>query len=98
MIDLNRVVDDQIHGADGVDFRRIRAELLNSVSHCGEINHRGDAGEVLKKEIFKTDYLDFQKFVRPLFLTAYSPHCPSIYEPFHMHSTFIACETHASKL
>ena len=48
-IDLNRVVDHQVDGLQGVDTFRGAAEAHDGVAHGGQVDDSGDAGEVLKK-------------------------------------------------
>ncbi len=47
IVDLHRVVDDEIDRRQRIDFLRIAAELSPRVAHGGEIHHGGHAGEVL---------------------------------------------------
>ncbi len=42
------VVDDQLGGDEGVDLRRVAAELLHGFPHGGEVDHGRDAGQVLQ--------------------------------------------------
>jgi len=46
-IDLHGVVDDEFRGLDGIDDRRIAAERLDGIAHRREIDHGGNAGEIL---------------------------------------------------
>ena len=46
-VHLDRVVDDQVDVDQRVDRRRVAAEVLHRVAHRGQVDHRGDAGEVL---------------------------------------------------
>ena len=48
VINLDRVIDDQIGRADGVDGERITAEFADGVAHGGEIDQGGDTGKVLQ--------------------------------------------------
>ncbi|MGY4499507.1 hypothetical protein ACVWYH_003438 [Bradyrhizobium sp. GM24.11] len=41
------VVDDEIDRHQRVDLLGIAAELLHRVTHCGEVDHRRHAGEIL---------------------------------------------------
>ncbi len=41
------VVDDQLGRGQRVDLRRVAAELLDGLTHGGEVDDAGDAGEVL---------------------------------------------------
>ena len=47
--DINHdgVIDDQLRGGKRVDPVRVAPQGLHGVAHGGQINHRGDAGEVL---------------------------------------------------
>src|SRR6185437_6395824 len=49
LVDLHRVVDDEVDGLQRVDALRIAAERLESVAHRGEIDDRGHAGEILQQ-------------------------------------------------
>ena len=49
-VDLDRVVDHQIHRHQRIDLLRIAAEPRDAVAHRGEIDHRGHAGEVLQQD------------------------------------------------
>jgi hypothetical protein len=49
-VDLDGVVDDQLRGLERVDLLRIAAEQLHGIAHGGEVDHRGDAGEVLHED------------------------------------------------
>ena len=46
-IDDDRVVDDEVHGHQRIDLRRIAAELGHAVAHCSEIDDGRHAGEIL---------------------------------------------------
>ena len=46
-VDLDRVVDHQLDRHERVDPRRIAAQVVHGVAHRGEVDDRGDAGEVL---------------------------------------------------
>ncbi len=50
LIHLHRVVNDQLGGLQGVDLGRIAAQALDGVAHGGQIDHGGDAGEVLHED------------------------------------------------
>ncbi len=41
------VVDDQLGRREGVDLRRVAAQLLHGLTHGREVHHAGHAGEVL---------------------------------------------------
>ena len=47
LVDHDAVVDDQVNGDERVDLLRVSAELGHRIAHCGEVHHRGNAGEVL---------------------------------------------------
>ena len=49
-IHLDRVVDDEISRADGIDFHRIRAEQLDHVAHGRKIHQSGHACEILQDD------------------------------------------------
>ena len=46
-VDHHRVVDDEIDGCERIDLLRVLAEALHGVAHGGQIDHGGNAGEVL---------------------------------------------------
>ena len=46
-VDHHRVVDDEIDRHQRIDLLRIGAERRRRVAHRGEIDHGGDAGEIL---------------------------------------------------
>jgi hypothetical protein len=46
-IDHDRVVDHQVDRHQRVDLFRITAEQLHAVAHGGQIDHGGNAGEIL---------------------------------------------------
>ena len=48
-IDLHRMIDNEVDGADGIDLFRVAAESGNGVAHCCKIDDGGDSGEVLEK-------------------------------------------------
>ena len=48
-VDLHRVVDDELDGLQRVDLLRVAAEPLHRVAHRGEVDHGGDAREVLQQ-------------------------------------------------
>ena len=48
VVDLHRVVDDEIDGDERIDLLRIAAEPLHGGAHGGEIDDAGDAGEILQ--------------------------------------------------
>ena len=47
MIDLHRVINDELSGCQRIHFLRVAAKLADRFAHRGEIDHAGDAGEVL---------------------------------------------------
>ena len=49
VVDLHRVVDDQLDGLQRVDLRRVAAHALHGVAHGGEVDDGRDAGEVLQQ-------------------------------------------------
>ena len=48
VVDLHRVVDDEIDGHERIDFLGIAAEALHGGSHGGEIDDARHAGEILQ--------------------------------------------------
>ena len=46
-IDLDRVVNDEVNLAEGIDLARVAAVLLHGSAHSGQIDHSWQAGEVL---------------------------------------------------
>jgi len=46
-VDHHRVVDDQIDRVQRVDLLRLAADRDDRVAHCGQIDHRRNAGEIL---------------------------------------------------
>ena len=48
-VHLHRVIDDQFHGLQGIDTLGIAAQCLHRLAHRGEIDHRGNAGEILQQ-------------------------------------------------
>ena len=49
LVDLHRVVDDEVDRLERVDALRIAAERRDRVAHRGEIDDGGHAGEVLQQ-------------------------------------------------
>ena len=49
VIDLHRVIDDELHRLQRVDLSRVTAQLHDPVPHRGEIDDRRHAGEVLQQ-------------------------------------------------
>src|SRR5436853_4714256 len=47
---LDRVVDHQFNGLQGINQRRITAQLFHGVTHGGEVDHAGDSGEILQED------------------------------------------------
>ena len=47
IVDHHRMVDDEIDRDQRVDARRVAAERHHGVAHGGEVDHGGDAGEIL---------------------------------------------------
>ncbi len=47
VIDLHRVIDDQIYRRQRIDFFRVAAEPLHRFPHHREIHHRRHAGQIL---------------------------------------------------
>jgi hypothetical protein len=50
VIDLHRVVDDEVHRDLRVDPARVAAEALHGGPHGGQVDERRDAGEVLQED------------------------------------------------
>ena len=50
VIDLDRVVDDQLDGLERIDLSRVAAEPDDAVAHRGEVDDRRNAGEVLEQD------------------------------------------------
>src|SRR5487761_217483 len=49
LIDLDRMVDHEFGGEQGIDFPGIAAEFAHGLAHRGEINNGGPAGVVLQQ-------------------------------------------------
>ncbi len=49
LVHLDGVVDDELRGDERVDLGRVAAAVEHRVSHRGEVDDRGDAGEVLQQ-------------------------------------------------
>ncbi len=49
LVHLHRVVDHQLDGLERVDPLRIAAHRHHRVAHGGEVDHGGDAGEILEE-------------------------------------------------
>ena len=50
VIDLHRVIDDELDRLQRIHLVRIAAELHDAVAHRGQIDHAGHAGEVLQQD------------------------------------------------
>ena len=50
LVDLDRVVDDEVRGDERIHARGIAAEVGHRVAHRGEVDDRGHAGEVLEQD------------------------------------------------
>ena len=50
MIDLHRVIDDELDRLQRVDPARVTAEADNAVAHGGQVDHGRHAGEVLQQD------------------------------------------------
>ncbi len=48
LVDLDRVIDDEIGGHERVDPGGIAAHLRHGIAHRGEVDNAGNAGEVLE--------------------------------------------------
>jgi hypothetical protein len=49
-IDHDRVVDHQINRRQGIDLARIAAQVVHRFAHGGQIDHGGNAGEILQQD------------------------------------------------
>src|SRR5205814_10368387 len=49
LVDLDRVVDDELRREERVDLLRVAAEVAHRVPHRGEIDERRNAREVLEQ-------------------------------------------------
>jgi len=58
------MIDDQLDGRERIDLGRIAAELAHGVTHCGKVDHRGDAGEILQQHASGCER-DLLRWVRP---------------------------------
>ena len=54
IVDHHRVVDDEIDGHQRVDLLRVAAELGRRIAHRRQIDHGGNAGEVLHQHARRT--------------------------------------------
>ena len=50
LVDLDRMVDDQLGRLERVDLLRVATEKLHRIAHGGEVDHGGDASEVLHED------------------------------------------------
>ena len=50
LVDLDRVVDDQLDRLERVDLRRVAPHPLHGVAHRGQVDDGRDAGEVLEQD------------------------------------------------
>jgi hypothetical protein len=50
VVDLHRVVDDQVHGHQRLDDLRILAHPVRDAAHGREVGQQGDTGEVLQHD------------------------------------------------
>ncbi|CRR97126.1 hypothetical protein PAERUG_P5_London_26_VIM_2_01_09_03357 [Pseudomonas aeruginosa] len=50
LVDHHRVVDDQVHRRQRVDLLRVAAGLGHGRAHGGQVDHRGNPGEVLHQD------------------------------------------------
>ena len=50
LVDLNRVVNDEIGGQKRIDFFWIAAEIAHGFAHGCEVHDCGDAGEILQED------------------------------------------------
>jgi hypothetical protein len=49
LVDLHRVIDDELDGLQRVDALRVAPHALHRVAHRGEVDDAGDAGKVLEQ-------------------------------------------------
>ncbi len=59
LVDDDRMIDDEIDGHQRIDLLRVAAECGHAVAHRGEVDDRGNAGEVLHQHArrAKADFL-----------------------------------------
>ena len=50
LVDLYRVIDDQLDGLQRIDRRRIATEIFHGVAHGRQVYDAGHAGEVLQED------------------------------------------------
>ena len=55
LIDLNRVIDDEIDRLKRVDLACVSAELRECVAHCREVNDCRNSGEILEKNACRSE-------------------------------------------
>ena len=55
VVDHDRVVDDQVDGDQRVDLGGVGAERGHGVAHGGQVDHGGNAGEVLHQDAGRTE-------------------------------------------
>ncbi len=58
-VDLHRVIDDQIDRDERLDHFRIAAHRMNGGAHGGEIDEKGNTGEILEDDP-RNDERDFE--------------------------------------
>jgi hypothetical protein len=73
VIDLDRVVYHEVHWHQRVHHLRVLAEPLGDASHRCQVDHKGDAGEVLEEHPrrVESDLLDRRRREAPV---AEGPH------------------------
>src|SRR3546814_6637522 len=64
-VDHDAVVDDEVDGDERVDLRRVAAERRDRIAHRGEVDHTGNAGEILQQHARRA-ILDFLVRMRVL--------------------------------
>ncbi len=55
LVDLHRVVDDELDGLQGIDLPGIAAHLLHGVAHRGQVDHGGYTREILEQNPARTE-------------------------------------------
>ncbi|MND89956.1 hypothetical protein D3C80_820310 [compost metagenome] len=55
VVDHDRVVDDQVDGDQRIDLLGVGAQLVHGVAHGGQVDHGGNAGEVLHQDAGRTE-------------------------------------------
>src|SRR5690606_23558700 len=53
-IDHDGVVDNEVHGAQGVDLLRVSTEVDHRLAHGGKVHDRRNAGEILHEDPRRT--------------------------------------------